>query len=105
MNKASPTPFTDTNGVTPFSVYMDSENAIAPLDDVIRVLLHAFADFNLGNRSLDEFERFELLNNYQTLGSTIMLVTDTLEKVVEDFEKIRPQKEEAQTQSNPESTT
>ena len=104
MNETK-TPFTDTNGVTPFSVYMDAENAIAPLDDVIAVLRNAHDDFNLGNRSLDEYERFDLLNRYQTLGSTLMLVIGTLERVVEDFEKVNPKKrkEEAQTQSNPES--
>ena len=104
MNKATPTPFTDTNGVTPFSVYMDAENAIAPLDDVIAVLRNAHDDFNLGNRSLDQYERFDLLNRYQTLGSIIMLVCGTLDRIVEDFEKVNPKlREKAQTQSNPES--
>lgn len=88
---------------TPFSVYMDAESAVAPLDDVIAVLRNAYDDFHLDCRTLDEYERFDLLNRYQTLGSTLMLVIGTLERVVEDFENARPQKEEAQTQSNPES--
>lgn len=103
MNKATPTPFTDTNGITPMSVYLDAENAIAPLDDVIEVLRHAFHDFNLGNTKLDEYERSYLLNNYNALGSIIMLSVSTLEKINEDFYKVNPKKEEAQTQSNPES--
>ena len=49
--KETKTPFTDTNGVTPFSVYLDAENAIAPLDDVIAVLRNAHDDFNLGNQA------------------------------------------------------
>lgn len=89
---------------SPFSVYLEAESAVAPIDDVIAVLQHAYTDFNLGNRSLDQYERFDLLNRYQTLGSIIMLVCGTLDRIVEDFEKVNPKlKEEAQTQSNPES--
>lgn len=90
---------------TAFTQYLEAESAIAPLDDVIAVLQHAYTDFYLGNTSLSQEEQFDLLHRYQTLGSILMLVINTLDTVVADFAKIRPQKEEAQTQSNPESTT
>ena len=90
---------------SPFMVWLDAETAIAPIDDVLAVLQHAYVDFNLGNLSLNEAERFDLLNQYQTLGSLIMVAIDVLYKVRDDFAKCRPPKEEAQTQSNPESTT
>lgn len=93
MENRNKTPFTSTNGVTPFSVYMDAESAVAPLDDVIAVLRNAHEDFHLGNRSLDKYEQFDLLNRYQTLGSILMLVIGTLERVVEDFEQVKPQKD------------
>ena len=104
MSETSKTPFTDTNGVTPMSVFLDAENAIAPLDDVIGVLRHAYHDFSLGNVKLDDYEAYYLRNNYGSLGSLIALSINTLEKINEDFYKINPKKkEEAQTQSNPES--
>lgn len=88
---------------SPFMAWLDAETAIAPIDDVLAVLQHAYVDFNLGNLSLNEAERFDLLNHYQTLGSLIMVSIDVLYKVLDDFAKCRPPKEEAQTQSNPES--
>ena len=102
MNETK-TPFTDVNGVTPFSVYLDAENAIQPIDEVIKVLCHAYGDFGLGNKELDADERRYLLTDYDALGSMIMLAIDSLEKVRADFYAVRPKKEEAQTQSNPES--
>lgn len=102
--KETKTPFTDTNGVTPFSVYLDAENAIAPIDDAIQTLEWAYVDFNLGYDKLDDAEKISLLTNYQSLGSLILCAAHTLEKVREDFYKVNPKKkEEAQTQSNPES--
>lgn len=87
---------------TPFSVFMDAETALVPIDDVIRLLDYAYVDFNLGNEELSPSEEFDLLNNYKSLGSLIMVAVSTLEKIRDDFEKCNPQKE-AQTQSNPES--
>lgn len=94
----------DNKEKSPFMVYLEAESAVAPIDDVIAVLQHAYTDFNLGNTALSKEEQYDLLMRYQTLGSLLMLSIDTLYKVVEDFAKCRPQKE-AQTQSNPESTT
>ena len=103
MSETSKTPFTDTNGITPMSVFLDAENAIQPIDDVISVLCHAYSDFNLGDRELGNDERVYLLTAYDKLGSMIMLCIDSLEKAREDFYKVNPKKREAQTQSNPES--
>lgn len=104
MNKATPTPFTDTNGLTPMSVYLDAENAIAPIEDALHTLEWAYVDFHLGYNRLDKEDELNLLTNYQSLGALILCAAHTLEKVVEDFEKVNPKhKEKAQTQSNPES--
>ena len=78
---------------TPFLQWIEAESAVAPLDDVIAVLQHAYTDFNLGNVSLSKEEQFDLLHRYQTLGSLIMLCVDTLYRVVEDFDKCKPQKD------------
>ena len=102
--KDTKTPFTDVNGITPMSVYLDAENALSPLDDIIAVLLHAYADFNLGDVELDVYGKSHLLDDRHALGSMIMLAADALEKVQEDFRAVNPKKKEkAQTQSNPES--
>ena len=78
---------------SPFTVYLEAESAIAPLDDAIAVLQHAYTDFNLGSTSLTKEEQFDLLTRYQTLGSILMLVIHTLDTVAADFAKIKPQKE------------
>lgn len=99
MENRNKTPFTSTVGVTPFSVYSDVESAIAPLDDVIAVLRNAYDDFHLDNRTLDEYERFDLLNRYRVLGSTLMLAIGTLERIVEDFEYCNPNKKDPTTEA------
>ncbi len=101
--KDTKTPFQDVNGITPMSVYLDAEDAIHPLDDIIAVLLHAYSDFNLGDVELDAYGESHLLNDRNVLGSMIMLAADALEKIQEDFRAVNPKKKEAQTQSNPES--
>ena len=90
---------------SPFMVYLEAESAIAPLDDAIAVLQHAYTDFNLGNTSLSKEEQFDLLHRYQTLGSILMLVIHTLDTVAADFAKIRPQKESSDPEPTNESTT
>ena len=102
MSKTTQTTFTDATIDTAMSVYMNAEYAMTPLDDVINVLTYTYLDFNLGNRELNEYEQAELLNNYKSLGSLIMVAINLLEKIRDDFEKCKPQKK-AQTQSNPES--
>lgn len=71
-----------------FQMYLEVESAVAPLDDVIAVLCHAYEDFNLGNRHLDKLEQIDLLNRYETLGSLIMMSVNELRRVVEDVQKI-----------------
>lgn len=102
--KATPTPFTDTTGLTPMAVYLDAENAIAPIEEAIHSLEWAYVDFDLGHNELDDAQKLNLLTNYQSLGAIILCAAHTLEKVVEDFAKVNPKdKIKAQTQSNPES--
>ena len=48
----------DKDKKSPFMVYIEAESAIAPLDDAIAVLQHAYTDFNLGNTSLSKEEQF-----------------------------------------------
>lgn len=71
-----------------FSLYLDVESAIAPIDDVIRLLYHAHEDFHLGQTSLDKMDQIDLLNRYETLGSIIKLTTDALERAVEEVREI-----------------
>ena len=71
-----------------FTMYMEVESAVAPIDDVIRLLYHAQEDFHLNQTSLDELDRIDLLNRYETLGSILKLSVDALEKVVGDINKI-----------------
>ena len=95
--KETKTPFRDTTGVSPMSVYLDAENAMAPIEEAVHALEWAYVDFDLGYNELDEAQKLNLLTNYKSLGALILCAAHTLEKVVEDFEKVRPPKEEAQT--------
>ena len=79
-----------------FSTYLEAESAIAPIDDVIDLLNNAHEDFNLGDLTLDQYQKFDLLNRYQTLGSILRIATRELSRVVEDFEKIGDKVREAQ---------
>lgn len=93
MEDRNKTPFTSTNGVTPFSVYLDAENAIAPLEEAIQTLEWLYVDFDLGHNELDGAQKLNLLTNYQSLGAIILCVAHTLEKVVEDFNAVKPKKD------------
>ena len=71
-----------------FTMYMEVESAVAPLDDVVTVLYHAYEDFNLGNTSLSDLEKIDLLNRYRTLGSLIMMSVNEIGGVIEEIKKI-----------------
>ena len=75
---------------TAFATFMDAENAIQPLDEVLTLLHLVFYDFNLGNTLLSDEEKFDLLLNYQKLGDMIMLASRTIENVIRDFYAINP---------------
>lgn len=70
------------------TMYMEVESAVAPLDDVVTVLYHAYEEFNLGNTSLSDLEKIDLLNRYRTLGSLIMMSVNEIGDVIEEIKKI-----------------
>ena len=73
-------------------MFFETETAIQPLDEVIDLLNLVHDSFNLGNTSLDELERFDLLMNYQKIGSMLMLARRTIEHVRSDFYALNPAK-------------
>lgn len=103
MEKTKKTEKTETQGKSLFSFYLDIESAVAPIDDAIRSLKWAYVDFDLGDFALDEYQRFNLLNNYQNLGSMIFCAVHTLEKVRDDFEKLIPRNEKSSDEETSES--
>lgn len=90
MNKAEKTA---TQSENLFSLYTDVEGALVPIDDVIRILNYAYDNFNLDKPKLNKEEQYDLISDYRSLGSMLLLATNTLEKVVEDFQKLAPQHE------------
>ena len=77
-------------------MFIDTEATLQPLDEVITLLNLVHDSFNLGNTELDEYERFDLLMNYQKIGSMLMLARRTIENIQEDFYKLNPAKQAAQ---------
>ena len=71
-----------------FRMFCDVESATASIDDIIRILHHAYESYNLGNTSLSEMEQFDLLNRYRSLGSIILVATEALENIVKEIEDI-----------------
>jgi len=71
-----------------FEIYKKVEEATIPLDDISTLLFHAVDSFNLDSLELDDYEKFDLLNNYRTLGSILLTAIREINHVNEDVKKI-----------------